>query len=318
MEQPFAYVCPKSNEELVENSSCLVTFSLTQKSENQATMHDGTTSSKYLRQPVLDLLREFEKRILIDYKEFIEKLSHLTPLRERTLTRVSNDDDYQLLPYKVLMELFQQNVIGNGVWPKLARFNHSCLPNCFYIIINNLCFVSVLKPIEIGEEMTICYLPTVYGSYIDRTLHLHEYYINECQCELCDYDRNIGQAEMQQLIRQFEENEDEDKRRYVFKHLMYRYNSDRPLGFIEQMSQLKRSVSIDIFLKQVKHGYLAHPYILNYILSHIHKHDKLKDVINEFQKEFSYIKWTIDTKHLTNSIERFTDILRLFINFLSN
>jgi len=177
-----------------------------------------------------------------------------------------------------------------------------------------------VKPIEIDEEMTICYLPTVYNSYIERTLRLREYYIDECQCKLCDYDRNIGQAEMQQLCRKFEENEEEeDKRRYLFKHLIYQYSSKRPLGFIEQMSQLKRSVKIDIFIEQVKHGYLAHPYILNYISSHIHKQDKLQNVINEFQKEFAYFNWTIENDNNTNNqLKRFTDIIQLCINFLED
>ncbi|CAF4331933.1 unnamed protein product, partial [Rotaria magnacalcarata] len=75
-------------------------------------------------------------------------MSHLLPLRQQPLRKKSDDEDYQLLPYKLLVELFERNVIGSGLWPKLARFNHSCLPNCQFIIINRLCFLSVLKPIE--------------------------------------------------------------------------------------------------------------------------------------------------------------------------
>ncbi|CAF0794077.1 unnamed protein product [Rotaria sp. Silwood1] len=317
VEQPFAFVHSKSNEELVDSQSHLVTFSLTQKREHRNIDEDGTSAGKYLRQSVLELLRQFETRILVDHKKFIEKLSHLTPLRQQPLRKKSDDEDYYLLPYKVLIELFERNVIGSGLWPKLARFNHSCLPNCFYIIINHLCFLSVLKPIETGEEMTICYLPSVYSSYIDRTLRLREYYIDECTCKLCDYDKNIGQAEMQQINRQFEESEeDEEKRRYLFKNLIYQYSADRPLGFVEQMSRLKRTVKMDIFIKQVIHGYLAYPYILNYILSHIHKYDKLQCVINELQKEFAYINWTVDNND--NQIKRFRDILQLFINFIQD
>ncbi|CAF4370110.1 unnamed protein product, partial [Adineta steineri] len=177
----------------------------------------------------------------------------------------------------------------------------------------------VIKPIEIGEEMTICYLPTVYSSYIERTLRLREYLIDECQCQLCEHDRNIGQAEMQQLCRQFEENdEDEEKRRYLFKHLIYQYSSNRSLGFIEQMSQLKRSIKLDIFVKQVKHGYLMHPYILKYILTHINKYDKLQNIINELKKEFSYFNWTLENIDDENQINRFKDIIQLLINYLQN
>ncbi|CAM2725784.1 unnamed protein product [Rotaria socialis] len=316
VEQPFAYVHSESNETLIDGSSHYITFSLTQKPEHRCTEDEEISTGKYLRQPVLELLRHLETRILIDHKKFVERMSHLLPLRQQPLRKKSDDEDYQLLPYKLLVELFERNVIGSGLWPKLARFNHSCLPNCHFIIINHLCFLSVLKPIETGEELTICYLPSVYTSYIDRTLRLREYRIQECECKLCDYDKNIGQAEMQQLNRLFDENEEhEEKRRYLFKHLLYQYSSDRPLGFIEQMSQLKRSVKIDIFLKQVRHGYLAYPYILNYILSHIHKYDKLESVINELQKEFAYINWTSDSD---DKIKRFTAILQLFINCIQD
>ncbi|CAF3928624.1 unnamed protein product [Adineta steineri] len=319
VERPFAYVHAKTNEMLVDDPMHLITFSLTQKPEYRNMEDGGTNGGKYLRQTVLELLREVETRILIDHKYFVEKLSHLTPLRQQPLRKKSDDEDYYHLPYKILLEIFERNVIGSGLWTKLARFNHSCLPNCFYIIINHICFLSVIKPIEIGEEMTICYLPTVYSSYIERTLRLREYFIDECQCQLCEHDRNIGQAEMQQLCRQFEENdEDEEKRRYLFKHLIYQYSSNRSLGFIEQMSQLKRSIKLDIFVKQVKHGYLMHPYILKYILTHINKYDKLQNIINELKKEFSYFNWTIENIDNENQINRFKDIIQLLINYLQN
>jgi hypothetical protein len=82
------------------------------------------------------------------------------------------------------------------------------------------------------------------------------------------------------------------------------------------MSQLKRSVNIDIFVEQVKHGYLAHPYILNYILSHINKSDKLKNIINELQKEFTYINWTSDNDD--DQIKRLTEMIPLLVNFLQD
>lgn len=313
VEQPFAYVHYKSNENLIDNPSHLITFSVTQKPEHRYTEEESISVGKYLRQPTLELLRQFETRILVDHKQFIKKFSHLIPLREQPLGKRSDDEDLYLR-YKALIELFERNVMSCGIWPKLARFNHSCLPNCSYIIINHLCFLCVVKPIDIGEEMTICYLPTMYSSYLDRTLRLREYFITECQCKLCDYDRNIGQAELQQLNRHFEDNEDdENKRRYLFKRLIYQYSSDRPLGFIEQMSQLQRTVKVDIFIQQVKHGYLAHPYILNYILSHKNQFDKLDSVIKELKKEYAYINWTSDGE---SQRKRFKVILQSLINCL--
>ena len=280
----------------------MITFSLTQKPEHRNNDEPMNSGGKYLRQPTLQLFREIETGILIDHQRFIEKLSHLSPLRQQSTRKKSDNEDYYLLPYKIFVEFFERNVIRDGLWPKLSRFNHSCLPNCFYLILNQFCFLSVLKPIQIGEELTICYLPSVYSSYIERTLRLREYYIDECLCELCEYDRKIGQAEMQQICQQFEENEnDEDRRRYLFKYLITQYSSNRPLGFIEQMSELKRSVHIDIFLQQVKHGYLAHPYILEYLL----KHRKQSNLFNQLREEFAYFNWTS-----MDQIELFLNILK--------
>ncbi|UJR15788.1 hypothetical protein I4U23_002720 [Adineta vaga] len=317
VERPIADVPGTPNEVLVDDPSHLITFSLTQKAEHRITDESRSHGGRYLRQPSLELLKQIETRILLDQKHYIEKLSHLTPLRQRPLRKKSEEEDYYLLPYKVLIEIYERNVIGNGLWTKLARFNHSCLPNCFYLIINHVCFLSVLKPIEIGEELTICYLPNVYTSYIDRTLRLREYYIEECDCKLCEYDRIYGQAEMQQLWRQFDENEDEEeKRRYLFKNLVYQYSSSRPLGFIEQLNQLKRSVKIEIFLKQIKHGYLVHPYILKYILTHRNKLNQLENVIKRLQNELAYFNWTLLIDN--NQINRFLELLQNLITFLQD
>ncbi|CAF1128138.1 unnamed protein product [Adineta ricciae] len=315
VERPIAYAQSKPNEVLIDDPSHLITFSLTQKSEHRNADDGNSHGGKYLRQPSLELLKQIEARILLDQKYYIEKLSHLTPLRQYPLRKKSEDEDYFTLQYKALIEIFERNVINNGLWAKLARFNHSCLPNCFYIIINQICFVSVLRPIEVGEEMTICYFPDVYSSYIDRTLRLREFSISECNCKLCEYDRFEGQAEMQQLCRQFDENEDdEDKRRHLFKHLTHQYSTTRPLGFIEQLSQLKRSVKLEIFLEQVKHGYVVHPYVLKYILSHKNKINQLENVVQQIQTELAYFNWTSEDGN--NQTSRFLEIIQALINFL--
>jgi hypothetical protein len=312
VEQPFAYVHLKSNEALIDDPSHLSLFSITQKLEQRNTADgDASSGGKYLRQSSLELIKQLETRILIDPKFAMEKLSHLMPLRQKLQRQQKcgygggggdDDDSFHELPYKLFLELYERNVIIAGIWPKLSRFNHSCLPNCTFIVLNHVCYASVLQPIEIGEELTICYLPSVYSSYIERTIRLRDHYIDQCQCSLCLFDRFTGQAELQQLCRQFEEHDDnEDKRRYLFKHMIYRFSSNRPLGFIEQMNQLKRSVTIDIFIEQVKHGYLTHPYVLKYLRSHLHKYNRLKSVFEQLNRQFAYFNVTFDqTTSLTN------------------
>ena len=303
VERPFVYVQPKSNETLLDQSVPEIYFSITQKPESRYSDDVGTSVGRYLRQSSLDLLKNLETRILIDPKHSLEALSHLTPLRQHNARKKSDDDDYPLLPYRILLELYERNVIGSGLWTKLARFNHSCLPNCLYLVVNRLCFVSVLKPIDIGEEMTVCYLPTVYSSYIERRVRLREFYIDECQCELCEYDREVGRVEMQQLCWLFEDtDEDENKRRYIFKYLISQFSSSRPLGFVEQMSRLHRPVTVEIFLEQVKHGYLTHPHVLDYLLSHLHRCSQLKAVVDQLKQELAYFNWPADDEHIPEAI----------------
>lgn len=315
VERPLAYVPARTNDVLIDDPSRLTIFSLTQKPENRNLDEGCTQGGKYLRQTSLELIQQLETRLLIDHKHFLDKLAHLTPLRQRLVRSSSDEEDSCRLPYRVLMEVFERNVIGNGFWPKLARFNHSCLPNCFYMIVHQVCFLSVLRPIEPGEELTICYLPTVYTSYIERTLHLREYYVDECECPLCEYDRSVGQSELQQIYRQFDEaDEDDERRRQLFKHMMHRHSDSRPLGFVAQMSGLKRDVSMPIFLQQVKHGYLPHPYILKYILAHWSKVSQLTDVVKRLQQELAYVEWRTDIPFEQDP--RFKPLLRALITVL--
>jgi hypothetical protein len=85
VERPYAFVHSRSNETLVNEHTHIITFSLTQKPEHRNTDDGGTNGGKYLRQTVLDLLRQLETRILIDHKQFVEKLSNA--ITTTTLTK---------------------------------------------------------------------------------------------------------------------------------------------------------------------------------------------------------------------------------------
>lgn len=322
VERPFAFAHLKTNEDLVNDRLHVMHFAIGRKRDSRINAEGTVSTGKYFRQTSLELLRILETRILVDPKYSMEKLSHLMPLRQQIQRQnLDDEENFQLLPYKLILELYERNVIGTGLWPKFSRFNHSCLPNCSFLVINHLCFVNVLKPIEIGEELTISYLPSVYNSYLERTLRLRDYYIDQCDCSLCQYDRIEGQSEMQQLCRLFEENDDdENKRRFIFKHLISQYGQSRPLGFVEQMSLLKRSVSPEIFVSQVRHGYLAHPSILNYLLTHLHKYSKLKSVFRQLESQFGYFQWNITNDDIPEDEQKrqWADAIELFIKTLPN
>ena len=320
VDKPFVFVQPKSNEDLFDSNPKSILFSITQKVELRFKTDSNLVSGKYLRQSALELLWQLERKLLIEPEASIEKLSDLIPFRQLNQREINEDDDnYQLISYRNFLELYERNVFGNGLWPKLSRFNHSCLPNCFFLFINNLCFVNVLKSIDIGEELTISYLPSNYLSYLDRTLYLREFYIEECRCSLCCYDRDHGQAEMQQLYRQFEEGEDdEEKRRYIFKRLISQYGPSRPLGFVEQMAKLQRPVTIEILSRQVRHGYLAHRFLLNYLSSNMHKYEKLKEIHALLRHQFAYFDWNLNdsTSSIEDHKEKWKKIIDLLIQVL--
>lgn len=76
-----------------------------------------------------------------------------------------------------------------GLWPFIASFNHSCLPNCFYYGIGPYLIVKSIKDIKPNEELTISYLgPQPFDS---RSKVLYEKWDFKCDCSLCHYERKF-------------------------------------------------------------------------------------------------------------------------------
>lgn len=88
-----------------------------------------------------------------------------------------------------LMAIFRSNAYNTGqeigLFPKIARINHSCRPNTSYFWNERLNkrIVYATRRIEEGEEFSVSYIPLLH-SHDDRQKRLNQYGF-KCTCEAC-------------------------------------------------------------------------------------------------------------------------------------
>ncbi|KAL2064696.1 hypothetical protein VTL71DRAFT_3834 [Oculimacula yallundae] len=72
-----------------------------------------------------------------------------------------------------------------GLFPDIARINHSCFPNTvqYWNELLKKQTIYAVRPIARGEEITTCYQPG--GTSSERTEVLKQYFKFDCKCELC-------------------------------------------------------------------------------------------------------------------------------------
>eukprot|EP00798_Chlamydomonas_sp_ICE-L_P016005 gene16005-22143_t len=81
-----------------------------------------------------------------------------------------------------------QYMTGTGLWIRPSLFNHSCLPNSNYFIVGNFLFISNIRDVEAGEELSITYVDPM-KPLEERTEALAGWnYGNgfECDCVRCE------------------------------------------------------------------------------------------------------------------------------------
>ncbi|RMD43811.1 hypothetical protein DV735_g1305, partial [Chaetothyriales sp. CBS 134920] len=78
---------------------------------------------------------------------------------------------------------------ARGVFPTIARLNHSCIPNAqgnFNRNVDEGSFtIHALREIAAGEEITVSYLHDELASHEERQHWLHQVYGFWCQCGIC-------------------------------------------------------------------------------------------------------------------------------------
>lgn len=74
-----------------------------------------------------------------------------------------------------------------------SLFNHSCIPNATWRFMGDLLIVRANKDIQRGVEITLAYTaPT--GGHLDRARRLYPNITTPCDCQLCKWDREDGEA----------------------------------------------------------------------------------------------------------------------------
>lgn len=73
----------------------------------------------------------------------------------------------------------------SGLFPNIARINHSCLPNAFWIYEDNVMTVRALFDIKKGEEICCCYLKPLNYTFKQRQEILFNKYGFKCKCNQC-------------------------------------------------------------------------------------------------------------------------------------
>ena len=141
------------------------------------------------------------KRAPLDYKDFFalyngNNLKESYGTRQKAIKdKISNIDVeliekiFKLNSYKTFRYFYSINKLGIGLWKIFSLFNHSCLPNTTNYGIGDIIFVVPNKLIKKGEEITVLYLSTP-KYYEARKGLLKEIYNFECNCDLCETEKN--------------------------------------------------------------------------------------------------------------------------------
>ena len=82
------------------------------------------------------------------------------------------------------IQIYLTNAFSDGLWPDLARVNHSCLPNAEVVRRGKERLLVVLEPVERGEEVTHSYLHSLMGKEARQEV-LQTRWGFLCACTLC-------------------------------------------------------------------------------------------------------------------------------------
>jgi len=83
-----------------------------------------------------------------------------------------------------LIQIYLTNAFSDGLWPDLARVNHSCFPNAEVVRRGKERLLVVVRSIERGEEVTHSYLHSLMGKKARQEV-LQNRWGFLCTCTLC-------------------------------------------------------------------------------------------------------------------------------------
>ncbi|KAH7401742.1 hypothetical protein DE146DRAFT_735078 [Phaeosphaeria sp. MPI-PUGE-AT-0046c] len=94
--------------------------------------------------------------------------------------------------------------VRNGFWIHTSYINHSCLPNSVRTFLGDLMLLRATRDISAGEEITAQYV-TPELTTEDRQQKYKGTWGFECDCRLCEVERNVGSDVERQRMIIFEE-----------------------------------------------------------------------------------------------------------------
>lgn len=111
------------------------------------------------------------------------------------LLKSSSVDPVQVyaLYNKLVVNLFtledgQLSAIGSALIPEISKINHSCDPNCVLSFKGRTAYITSIRDIPKGTELTISYIP-LPKSFLKRKEQLHTQFNFTCHCSLCSKQR---------------------------------------------------------------------------------------------------------------------------------
>ena len=116
-------------------------------------------------------------------------LTRIETIRENSLLLawedlVKENIDLDYDQFRRLIQIYLTNAFSDGLWPDLARVNHSCFPNAEVVRRGKQRMLVVVRPIERGEEVTHSYLHSLMGKEARQEV-LKTRWGFLCTCMLC-------------------------------------------------------------------------------------------------------------------------------------
>jgi len=160
-------------------------------------------ANKYEEPPIQ--WSDYSRQLFLIKQEQVQSLG-LTALSEETANRV--------------WQIQETNSFQNGVFLKIARFNHSCCPNAEFSWVQKIGRreVRAVSRITKGEEILFCYsrLGDEFRSRARRA-YLQELYHFTCDCIACDQtEEEVEEEEREWERRRKKEREEEMREAELF------------------------------------------------------------------------------------------------------
>ncbi|XP_075396709.1 histone-lysine N-methyltransferase SMYD3 isoform X1 [Tenrec ecaudatus] len=177
------------------------------ESEKLYSFHDMESNISKLTEDKKEGLRQLALTFQHFLKDEIQTASQLPPSFD-ILTALA----------KVICNSFticdpEMQEVGVGLYPSISLLNHSCDPNCSIAFNGPHLLLHAVRDIEMGEELTICYLDMLMTTE-ERQKQLRDQYCFECDCFRCqtqdkDADMLTGDEEVwkevQESLKKIEE-----------------------------------------------------------------------------------------------------------------